>query len=256
MKLWLVLLVNEFQANPSRQQSVKTSQLKAGTYTADGKPHMVQQHPITCLDGLTNVEYQPGDEWTQTRIFDNGPTTGMEGQFRCECQQNGGITCRSLSLPCIFAERNKGYQIGEKFVIKDYGDSHVDFQCACIGEANGKIDCTEINPGCWDTHTQKKYPLNTEFEQTRAGDDLIRDCVCSGDDKSRLVSCQLKRYCKLNGKYIKLNEQEVIETETQKQTCTCIEAARTSCIIEAKPITKKNQYQIPEETILMDELDY
>lgn len=32
------------------------------------------------------------------------------------------------SLPCIFAERNKGYQIGEKFVIKDYGDSHVDFQ--------------------------------------------------------------------------------------------------------------------------------
>ena len=43
---------------------------------------MVQQHPITCLDGLTNVEYQPGDEWTQTRIFDNGPTTGMEGQFR------------------------------------------------------------------------------------------------------------------------------------------------------------------------------
>ena len=56
--------------------------LKPGTYTADGKPHMVQQHPITCLDGLTNVEYQPGDEWTQTRIFDNGPTTGMEGQFR------------------------------------------------------------------------------------------------------------------------------------------------------------------------------
>ena len=31
-------------------------------------------------------------------------------------------------MPCIFAERNKGYQIGEKFVIKDYGDSHVDFQ--------------------------------------------------------------------------------------------------------------------------------
>ena len=56
--------------------------LKPGTFTADGKPHMVQQHPITCLDGLTNVEYQPGDEWTQTRIFDNGPTTGMEGQFR------------------------------------------------------------------------------------------------------------------------------------------------------------------------------
>ena len=56
--------------------------LKSGTYTSDGKPHMVQQHPITCLDGLTNVEYQPGDEWTQTRIFDNGPTTGMEGQFR------------------------------------------------------------------------------------------------------------------------------------------------------------------------------
>ena len=116
---------------------------------------------------------------------------------------------------------------------------------------------------------------------------MIRDCVCSGDDKSRLISCQLKRYCKLNGKYIKLNEQEVIETETQekieilqtttgtktdchhmghmiwpiiwtpyrmalcwnfdflkKQTCTCIEAARTSCIIEAKPITKKNQYQV------------
>ena len=134
MKLWLAFLVNEFQANPSRQQSVKTSQdrfekrikyfmphisleslklrpniwaiiwlrpirydsyhmshrvdfetlkkLKPGTFTADGKPHMVQQHPITCLDGLTNVEYQPGDEWTQTRIFDNGPTTGMEGQFR------------------------------------------------------------------------------------------------------------------------------------------------------------------------------
>ena len=62
-----------------------------------------------------------------------------------------------------------------------------------------------------------QYPLNTEFEQTRAGDDLIRDCVCSGDDKSRLISCQLKRYCKLNGKYIKLNEQEVIETETQEK---------------------------------------
>ena len=30
----------------------------------------------------------------------------------------------------------------------------------------------------------------------------------------------------------------------KKQTCTCIEAARTSCIIEAKPITKKNQYQV------------
>ena len=26
MKLWLAFLVNEFQANPSRQQSVKTSQ--------------------------------------------------------------------------------------------------------------------------------------------------------------------------------------------------------------------------------------
>ena len=46
---------------------------------------------------------------------------------------------------------------------------------------------------------------------------MIRDCVCSGDDKSRLISCQLKRYCKLNGKYIKLNEQEVIETETQEK---------------------------------------
>ena len=41
-----------------------------------------KQQPITCLDGLTNTEYQPGDEWTQTRIFDNGPTTGMQGQFR------------------------------------------------------------------------------------------------------------------------------------------------------------------------------
>ena len=160
MKLWLALLASEFQANPSRQQSVKTSQegfrniwlisydskdmsnatkffdrkaqnfsiknewylvqtirgstilvwlikydffetwlkLKAGTYTADGKPHMVQQHPITCLDGLTNVEYQPGDEWTQTRIFDNGPTTGMEGQFRWVDSSKNSIP-RNIRLP-------------------------------------------------------------------------------------------------------------------------------------------------------------
>ena len=31
------------------------------------------------------------------------------------------------SLPCVFAERNKGYQIGETFFIKDYGESHIDF---------------------------------------------------------------------------------------------------------------------------------
>lgn len=31
------------------------------------------------------------------------------------------------SLPCVFAERNKGYQIGETFFIKDYGESHTDF---------------------------------------------------------------------------------------------------------------------------------
>ena len=44
--------------------------------------------------------------------------------------------------------------------------------------------------------------------------------------------------CKLNGKYIKLGEQEIIETETSKQTCTCLEASRTSCMIEAKPLPK------------------
>lgn len=210
--------------------------LSPGTYTADGKPHMVQQYPITCIDSLTNITYMPNEEWTQTRIFQKGPTAGMQGQFRCLCQDNGAITCRSLSLPCIFAERNKGYQIGEQFIIRDYGESHVDFQCACIGEANGKIDCDEINAGCWDVHTQKKYPLNSNFEQTRKEDDLIRDCECTGDEKSRLISCKLTRYCKLNGKYIKLGEKQITETKTQTQTCTCIEAARTSCIIEAKPV--------------------
>ena len=46
--------------------------------------------------------------------------------------------------------------------------------------------------------------------------------------------------CKLNGKYIKLGEQEIIETETSKQTCTCLEASRTSCMIEAKPPAVKS----------------
>jgi len=228
--------------------------LKPGTFTDDGAPHMVPADPIVCHDALSNLTYMPSEQWTQTRIFQKGPTAGMEGQFRCECKQSGAITCRSLSLPCIFAERNKGYQIGEKFLIKDYGQNHIDFQCACIGEANGKIDCTEVNPGCWDVHTQQKYPIGTKFEQTRAGDDLIRDCECSGDEKSRLISCQLTRYCKLNGQYIELGEQVVIETESQRQTCTCIEAARTSCMIEAKPLIKEAE-NIRTEQINIDELE-
>jgi len=184
------------------QAAYGASVLKEGTFTNDGLPHMVQPDPIVCLDALTDTTYMPGEEWTQTRFFRKGPTAGMEGQFRCQCKDNGAISCRSLSLPCVFAERNKGYQIGETFFIKDYGESHIDFSCACIGEANGKIDCSEINRGCWDVHTQKKYPIGTKFEQTRAGDDLIRDCECSGDDKSRLISCQLTRYER--GKQVKL----------------------------------------------------
>jgi len=238
-------------------EALSTGRLTPGTFSHDGKPHMVKSSPIVCIDALSNMTYMPEEEWTQTRIFQKGPTAGMEGQFRCQCKENGTINCRSLSLPCIFAERNKGYQIGEKFIINDYGESHIDFQCACIGEENGKIDCNEINPGCWDVHTQKKYPLGAEFEQTRAGDELIRDCDCSGDDATRLISCRLTRYCKLNGKYIKIGEQEVIETQTQKQTCTCIEAARTSCMIETKPILKNSELntKVPEERISVAEFE-
>ena len=43
---------------------------------------MVQPDPIVCLDALTDTTYSPGEEWTQTRIFQKGPTAGMEGQFR------------------------------------------------------------------------------------------------------------------------------------------------------------------------------
>ena len=43
---------------------------------------MVQPDPIVCLDALTDTTYMPGEEWTQTRIFQKGPTAGMEGQFR------------------------------------------------------------------------------------------------------------------------------------------------------------------------------
>ena len=82
---------------------------------------MGQPDPIVCLDALTDTTYSPGEEWTQTRIFQKGPTAGMEGQFRlvfnldlvgrimqdlyiskvlsyfrCECKENGAISCRSL----------------------------------------------------------------------------------------------------------------------------------------------------------------
>ena len=43
---------------------------------------MVLPDPIVCLDALTDTTYMPGEEWTQTRIFQKGPTAGMEGQFR------------------------------------------------------------------------------------------------------------------------------------------------------------------------------
>ena len=43
---------------------------------------MVQPDPIVCLDALTDTTYSPGEEWTQTRIFQKGPTAVMEGQFR------------------------------------------------------------------------------------------------------------------------------------------------------------------------------
>ena len=51
-----------------------------------------------------------------------------------------------------------------------------------------------VHPNQISRLTLRKYPLGTKFEQTRATDDLIRDCECSGDDKSRLISCQLTRY--------------------------------------------------------------
>jgi len=35
---------------------------------------------------------------------------------------------------------------------------------------------------------------------------------------------------------LEIGEKNVVETPTQTQTCTCIEAGRTSCIIEAKPL--------------------
>merc|ERR1711962_163960 len=219
---------------------------------------------IQCLDQVTGLKYEPGEEWTQTRVFEEGPTTGMEGQFRCTCQDNGGITCKSLSLPCIF--QNNGYEIGEKFKIEDYGESHVDYECACLGEPNGQISCKEINQGCYDVHTQKKYPLDSTFEQTRADDDLIRDCECTGDATTRLIKCALTRYCKLNGEYLEIGQKEVIETDTQTQTCTCIEAGRTSCIIEAKPIAPQQESapeaedhidsQIPQDNIQLDALNY
>ena len=44
------------------------------------------------------------------------------------------------------------------------------------------------------------------------------------------------RYCKLNGRYLKIGERDVMESDTQTQECTCIEAGRTSCVIEAKPL--------------------
>jgi len=204
---------------------------------------------VKCMDQMTNTLYEPGEQWTQTRVFEEGATRGMEGQFRCTCQDNGGITCRSLSLPCIF--QDKGYRIGEKFTILEYGASHVDYKCACLGQPNGQISCDEINAGCWDVHTEKKYPLDSTFEQTRADDDLIRDCECTGDETTRLIKCALTRYCKLNGNYLEIGEKDVIETETQTQTCTCIEAGRTSCIIEAKPIQAAQvlDSQIPEAKV-------
>ena len=38
-----------------------------------------------------------------------------------------------------------------------------------------------------------KYALNSTFEQTRAEDDLIRDCECTGDETTRLIKCALTR---------------------------------------------------------------
>lgn len=209
---------------------------------------------IQCLDQMDQMKYEVGATWTQTRTFETGATKGMEGQFRCTCLDNGGISCKSLSLPCIF--QDKGYEIGEKFEITNYGESHTDYECACLGQPNGQISCDEINQGCWDSHTMKKYALDTTFEQTRAGDDLIRDCECSGDSTSRLIKCQLTRYCKLNGKYLEIGEKDVIETDSQTQTCTCIEAGRTSCIIEAKPMQagdEKDKSQIPGDSIVLQE---
>jgi len=47
-------------------------------------------------------------------------------------------------------------------------------KCECLGTRKGSVDCKEINSGCWDAHTQNKYPLNSEFEQTRTDDNLER----------------------------------------------------------------------------------
>jgi len=209
---------------------------------------------VKCKDQITQVIYEPGDEWTQTRVFESGPTDGMEGQFRCKCLEDGGIQCSSLSLPCVF--QDQGYQIGEKFNIMDYGNSHIDYKCACLGQPNGQIQCNEINAGCWDVHTQKKYALNSTFEQTRAEDDLIRDCECTGDETTRLIKCALTRYCKLNGRYLKIGERDVMESDTQTQECTCIEAGRTSCVIEAKPLKAQQIQDIPEETHDLDQVTY
>ena len=63
---------------------------------------------------------------------------------------------------------------------------------------------------------------------------------------------RLKLYpAQLNGKYIKVGEEAVIETETQIQTCTCQEASRTSCIIEAKPVTKT----VEQDQVKTQEID-
>jgi hypothetical protein len=187
-----------------------------------------------CRDPDTGVVYQPNEEWVRNKIFNDGPTKGMQGQFSCVCQVDGSMRCSSLSLPCIINDR--GYEIGEKFKLYNYMDKHMDYECECLGTHKGSVDCKEINSGCWDAHTQNKSPLNSEFEQTRKDDNLIRDCKCSGDEKTRFISCELSRYCILNGEYYEKGEEIVIETATQKQTCQCIDAARTSCIIEAKPI--------------------
>ena len=62
---------------------------------------MVQPDPIVCLDALTDTTYMPGEEWTQTRIFQKGPTAGMEGQFRLVLYhpKNGLVLCRICISP-------------------------------------------------------------------------------------------------------------------------------------------------------------
>ena len=66
----------------------------------------------------------------RNKIFNDGPTKGMQGQFSCVCQADGSMRCSSLSLPCIINDR--GYEIGEKFKLYNYMDKHMDYEVKLV----------------------------------------------------------------------------------------------------------------------------